>query len=154
MIHSMVEFTDGSTLAQVSPPDMHLPISLALNWPDRLPGSAAPVPWGEAQTWTFEPVDHTAFPGLRLAIASGRTGGVAPAIYNAANEVCVDAFLAGRLRYLAIVDTVAKVLSMSDVPSTAGDVGIDDVLAADRWGRDRAAELVAAAATGGGATHR
>jgi 1-deoxy-D-xylulose-5-phosphate reductoisomerase len=154
MIHSMVEFTDGSTLAQISPPDMHLPISLALNWPDRLPGSAAPVPWGEAQTWTFEPVDHTAFPGLRLAIAAGRIGGVAPAIYNAANEVCVDAFLAGRLRYLAIVDTVAEVLSMSDVPSTAGEVGIDDVLAADRWGRDRAAEMVAAAATGGGTAHR
>jgi 1-deoxy-D-xylulose-5-phosphate reductoisomerase len=154
MIHSMVEFTDGSTLAQVSPPDMHLPISLALNWPDRLPASAAPVPWGDAQTWTFEPVDHDAFPGLRLAIDAGRTGGVAPAIYNAANEVCVDAFLAGRLGYLEIVDTVAAVLSRSDVPSIAGDFGIEDVLAADRWGRDRAADLIAAPTAGGEADHR
>jgi 1-deoxy-D-xylulose-5-phosphate reductoisomerase len=154
MIHSMVEFTDGSTLAQASPPDMHLPISLALSWPDRLPGSAAPVPWGEAQTWTFEPVDHAAFPGLGLAIEAGRTGGVAPAIYNAANEVCVDAFLAGRLGYLGIVDTIAAVLSRDDVPSNAGDLSIDDVLAADQWARVRAAEMVGPAAAAGGAAHQ
>jgi 1-deoxy-D-xylulose-5-phosphate reductoisomerase len=153
MIHSMVEFTDGSTLAQVSPPDMHLPIGLALCWPDRLPGSASAVPWDTAQTWTFEPVDHAAFPGLRLAVEAGRRAGVAPAVYNAANEVCVEAFLAGRLPYLAIVDTVAAVLSHADVPSTAGDVGIDDVLAADRWARDRAAQVIAAVTTAGGAQH-
>jgi 1-deoxy-D-xylulose-5-phosphate reductoisomerase len=154
MIHSMVEFIDGSTLAQASPPDMHLPISLALNWPERLPGAAPAVPWDEFQTWTFEPVDHAAFPALRLAVEAGRAAGVAPAIYNAANEVCVDAFLAGRLPYLAIVDTVAQILSRDDVPSSAGDVGIDDVLAADRWARDRATETVASASAGGGTAHR
>jgi 1-deoxy-D-xylulose-5-phosphate reductoisomerase len=154
MIHSMVEFIDGSTLAQASPPDMHLPISLALNWPERLPGAALAVPWDELQTWTFEPVDHAAFPALRLAVEAGRAAGVAPAVYNAANEVCVDAFLAGRLPYLAIVDTVAQILSRDDVPSTAGDVGIDDVLAADSWARDRATEMVAKASTGGGTAHR
>jgi 1-deoxy-D-xylulose-5-phosphate reductoisomerase len=153
MIHSMVEFTDGSTLAQVSPPDMHLPISLALNWPDRLPAAAAPVPWAQAQTWTFEPVDHVAFPGLRLAIAAGRAGGVMPAVYNAANEICVAAFLAGATPYLGIVDTIAAVLSSHDVPSTAGDLSIDDVLAADRWARERAAEMVGPAPTSRGAAH-
>src|SRR5215217_6268465 len=134
----MVEFVDGSTIAQVSPPDMRLAISLALGWPDRMPHAAAPMDWTSVQHWTFEPVDHAAFPGLGLAVEAGRTGGVAPAVYNAANEVCVDAFLAGGLPYLAIVDTVAAVLAREDVPSSRGELSVDDVLEADRWARSRA----------------
>ena len=151
IVHSMVEFTDGSTLAQASPPDMHLPISLALAWPHRLPGSASPLRWQESQTWSFEPVDHAAFPGLGLAVRAGRLAGVAPAIYNAANEACVQAFLAGELPYLGIVDIIAGVLSRSDVPSTPGGLTLDDVVAADRWARDRAAEAVAMYSQGGDA---
>lgn len=143
VIHSMVEFADGSTLAQVSPPDMHLPISLALGWPNRVAGAAAAVDWTRAHEWTFEPVDHDAFPAVRLAIEAGRRGGVAPAVYNAANEVCVEAFFAGRLPYLGVVDTVAAVLADDDVPSYVDDVTVDDVLAADHWARERAAEAVA-----------
>ncbi|MBA2560101.1 MAG: 1-deoxy-D-xylulose-5-phosphate reductoisomerase [Propionibacteriales bacterium] len=142
VVHSMVEFTDGSTIAQASPPDMHLPISFALGWPDRLPDSAGAIRWSEAQRWDFEPVDEATFPGLRLAVEAGRAGGVSPAVYNAANEVCVEAFLAGRLPYLGIVDTVAAVLARSDVPSITGGLSVDDVLAADRWARERASEAV------------
>ena len=98
VIHSMVEFTDGSTIAQASPPDMRLPIALALGWPDRVrrrrPGGGLD---GRAHTWTFEPLDEEAFPAVALAREAGSAGGTAPAIYNAANEECVDAFLAGRL---------------------------------------------------------
>jgi 1-deoxy-D-xylulose-5-phosphate reductoisomerase len=150
IVHSMVQFADGSTLAQASPPDMHLPISLALAWPERLAGSARPLRWDQAQTWDFEPVDHDAFPGLRLAIEAGRTGGAAPAIYNAANEVCVQAFIDGRLPYLGIVDTIAAVLALPDVPSYGDNLSIDDILAADRWARDRAAGTLPTGQVAGG----
>jgi len=143
VVHSMVEFHDGSTLAQASPPDMRLPIALALGWPDRVPDAAAPVDWTTAHRWTFEPVDHDTFPGVRLAVEAGTRGGMAPAVFNAANEVAVEAFFAGDLRYLEIVDTVAAVLRGDDVPWWAGDVTVDDVLAADRWARERAAESIA-----------
>ncbi len=150
VVHSMIEFHDGSTLAQASPPDMRLPIALALAWPDRLPDAAAAINWDKPQRWDFEPVDHDTFPALRLAIEAGRAAGVAPAIYNAANETSVQAFLDDRLPYLGIVDTVAAVLSTEDVPSYEGRLGIDGtvaegldaVLAADRWARDRAVELI------------
>ncbi len=157
IVHSMVEFSDGSTLAQVSPPDMRLAIGLALGWPDRVPGAAAAVDWSRVQSWDFEPVDHAAFPGLRLAIKAGRRGGVRPAVYNAANEVCVAAFLAGRLPYLGIVDTVASVMAAADltddVPSKGDGLNVDDVLAADRWARDRASAMLEQQPTAGGAAH-
>ncbi len=151
VIHSMVEFHDGSTIAQASPPDMRLPISLALGWPDRVAGAAQAVDWSAAQSWQFEPVDEEAFPLLGLAIEAGRHGGVYPAIYNAANEVAVQAFWDRRLGYLGIADTVAAVLASDDVPSPMGHLTVDDVLAADAWARGRAADLVAATGTAGGA---
>ncbi len=163
IVHSMVEFYDGSTLAQASPPDMRLAIALALGWPDRVPDAGTPIDWSGAQNWDFEPVDHEAFPGLRLAIEAGRRGGLAPAIYNAANEVCVQAFLGGRLSYLGIVDMIAAVLDRDDVPSYEGGLGVDDVLAADEWARGRVAAVLEASTvptaqpdqpTSGGATHR
>ncbi|WP_322785141.1 1-deoxy-D-xylulose-5-phosphate reductoisomerase [Streptomyces profundus] len=144
IIHSMVEFSDGAALAQVSPPDMRLPISLGLTWPDRVPGAAKAFDWTRSQTWELSPLDYDAFPAVALARQVGDVGGSAPAVYNAANEVCVDAFLAGRLPFLAIVDTVAKVVSeLGD--SSAGS--LEDVFAADAWARKRAQELGAEAAT-------
>jgi 1-deoxy-D-xylulose-5-phosphate reductoisomerase len=143
VIHSMVEFTDGSTIAQASPPDMRIPIALALGWPDRVPGAAPAIDWARAHTWTFEPLDAEAFPAVSIAREAGQAGGTAPAAYNAANEVCVAEFLAGRLRFPAIVDTVARVVSEHD--GRAGDVvSLAGVRAADRWARARASELAAA----------
>jgi 1-deoxy-D-xylulose-5-phosphate reductoisomerase len=140
VIHSMVEFTDGSTIAQASPPDMRIPIALALGWPDRVPAAAAPVDWTMAQTWTFEPLDEEAFPAVPLARQAGAAGGTVPAVYNAANEVCVAAFLAGQIPFAGIVDTVAQVVSDHQY-SAGGAVELADVLAADGWARDRAREL-------------
>jgi len=156
VVHSMVEFVDGSTLAQASPPDMRLAIGLALGWPDRVAGAAAPMDWSTPQRWDFEPVDHEAFPALRLAVEAGRAGGVVPAVFNAANEVCVEAFLAGRLAYLAIADiitaTVAAARSRDDVPSGESGLSVADVLTADQWARDQAAELLETPPQPGGAT--
>ncbi len=144
IVHSMVEFVDGSTLVQASPPDMRLPIALALGWPDRIDGAAAACDWSTAASWTFEPLDDVAFPAVRLAREVGTTGGTAPAVFNAANEECVEAFRAGRLPFLGIVDTVAEVvtqaMSRHHVPSRE-NLSIDDVLAAEDWARQRAREL-------------
>jgi 1-deoxy-D-xylulose-5-phosphate reductoisomerase len=140
VVHSMVEFTDGSTIAQASPPDMGIPIAVALGWPDRVPGAARPVDWTTAQTWTFEPLDTEAFPAVALARQAGTAGGTAPAAYNAANEACVGAFLAGRLPFAGIIDTVAQVVSEHSDTSRES-VTLEDVLATDRWARDRAREL-------------
>src|SRR6516162_5329945 len=143
VIHSMVEFTDGSTIAQASPPDMRIPIALALSWPDRVPGAAPAIDWSTAHTWTFEPLDESAFPAVAIARQAGQAGGTAPAAYNAANEVCVDAFMTDRLPFAAIVDTVAQVVSEHD-GRTGEAVSLADVRAADRWARARASELAAA----------
>src|ERR1700710_2486548 len=107
VVHSMVEFTDGSTLAQASPPTMLIPIALGLAWPERLPDTAPPVDWTSPQKWEFFPLDDEAFPAVRLARDAGERGGTAPAVYNAANEVCVEAFRTGALAFVEIVDTVA-----------------------------------------------
>ncbi|MEU4580038.1 1-deoxy-D-xylulose-5-phosphate reductoisomerase [Nonomuraea sp. ATR24] len=140
IIHSMVEYVDGSTIAQASPPDMRLPIALALGHPERVTGAARPVDWTRAHTWTFEPLDDAAFPAVALARHVGAEGGTAPAVYNAANEACLEAFIGGRLPFLAIVDTVARVVDEHEV-TPAGSV--EEVLAADAWARARAAELAA-----------
>jgi 1-deoxy-D-xylulose-5-phosphate reductoisomerase len=134
VVHSMVEFVDGSTLAQASPPTMLIPIALGLAWPDRVPDTAPPVDWTTPQTWEFFPLDDEAFPAVRLAREAGERGGTAPAVYNAANEVCVEAFRAGRLAFVDIVDTVAAVLARHHVVSGT-DLTVDDVLAADAWAR-------------------
>jgi 1-deoxy-D-xylulose-5-phosphate reductoisomerase len=143
-VHSMVEFTDGSTIAQASPPDMRLPIALGLGWPDRVPDAAPAIDWTRSHTWEFFPLDDEVFPAVRLAREVGTAGGTAPAVYNGANEECVAAFLAGKLAFPAIVDTVARVVSEhTNGPVTAGGPTLDDVLAADEWARARARELTA-----------
>ncbi|MEU6712773.1 1-deoxy-D-xylulose-5-phosphate reductoisomerase [Nonomuraea sp. NPDC046802] len=140
IIHSMVEYVDGSTIAQASPPDMRLPIALALGHPERIPGAAPAIDWTRAHTWTFEPLDDVAFPSVALARHVGTEGGTSPAVYNAANEACLDAFLRGELPFLGIVDTVAKVVEEHTI--TPAD-SVEEVLAADAWARARAAELTA-----------
>ncbi|MDQ4007714.1 MAG: 1-deoxy-D-xylulose-5-phosphate reductoisomerase [Actinomycetota bacterium] len=144
VVHSMVEFTDGSTLVQASPPDMRIPIALGLAWPDRVPDAAPACDWTRAATWEFLPLDREAFPAVPLAARAAETGRTAPAVYNAANEVCVEAFRAGRLPFTAIVDTIAGVLGEHDVPSKGDTLTLDDVLAADAWARDRTRELTEA----------
>jgi 1-deoxy-D-xylulose-5-phosphate reductoisomerase len=142
VIHSMVEFVDGSTLAQCSPPDMRLPIALALGWPDRVGQAAPPVDWTSAHTWELRPLDDEAFPAVALAKAAGRAGRCRPAIYNAANEECVDAFVAHRLPFLAIVETIERVLD--DSPDFEEPGTVEDVLAAESWARSRARDIIAA----------
>jgi 1-deoxy-D-xylulose-5-phosphate reductoisomerase len=147
VIHSMVEFTDGSTIAQASPPDMRIPIALALGWPDRVPGAAPAIDWTASHSWSFQPLDEEAFPAVRLAREAGMAGGTAPAVYNAANEVCVEAFRGGRIPFPGIVDTVAQVVS-EDESHVRDAVTLEDVLAADRWARTRALELTGAGSHG------
>ncbi len=139
VVHSMVEFHDGSTLAQASPPSMLIPLALGLGWPDRVPDAAPGMDWTRRETWEFFPLDGDAFPAVALARAAGELGGTAPAVYNAANEVCVQAFLAGEMRFTDIVPTIERVMSAHDVPSEMTDLSVDDVLAADAWARARAA---------------
>lgn len=143
IVHSGVEFYDGATILQASPPDMKLPIGLALTWPDRMPGVAAACDWTRPARWTFEPLDPVSFPAVDLARAAGRAGGSAPAVLNGANEVCVDAFCAGRIGFLDITDTIGAVLDRhlghNHVPDA--ELSVEAVLDADRWARARAAEL-------------
>ncbi|GAA4855578.1 1-deoxy-D-xylulose-5-phosphate reductoisomerase [Saccharopolyspora cebuensis] len=142
IVHSMVTFTDGSTLAQASPPSMMIPISLALDWPNRVPGAAPALDFRDAQSWTFEPVDDAAFPAVELARYAGRTGGCVPAIYNAANEEALAAFVDGRTGFLGIVHTVGEVLAEADRWKD-GPADLAEVFAAEDWARTRARELVA-----------
>jgi 1-deoxy-D-xylulose-5-phosphate reductoisomerase len=144
VVHSMVEFTDGATVIMASPPDMRIPIALGISWPERVPGAAAPVDWSQAHTWTFEPLDADAFPAVTLAREAGEAGGTVPAVYNAANEQSVAAFMAGRIRFTGIVDTVAQVVSEHDGGS-ATVTEVAEILAADHWARTRAGELTGTA---------
>jgi 1-deoxy-D-xylulose-5-phosphate reductoisomerase len=159
-IHSMVEFADGSTLAQAGPPDMCMPIALGLGWPERVPDAAPAFDWSKPMEWEFFPLDEVAFPAVSLARHVGSLGGTAPAVFNAANEECVDAFLAGRLAFTGIVDTVAHVVKEHVVkehvvkehsvkehgaPGAGTSLTLADVLEAERWARTRARELAAQA---------
>ncbi len=146
VIHSMVTFFDGSTLAQASPPDMRLPISLGLVWPDRLPGVAAACDFSQAAQWTFEPVDHAAFPALGLARAAGEAGGLLPAAFNAANEEAVAAFLAGRLSFPGIPALLSGILESAD-PLRSEPRDLQDVLDAEAWARAAAREAIGVAVT-------
>ncbi|WP_078764025.1 1-deoxy-D-xylulose-5-phosphate reductoisomerase [Marinactinospora thermotolerans] len=146
MIHSMVEYSDGSTLAQAGPPDMRIPIAHGLDDGRRVPGAGPAIDWTTAQTWTFEPLDGTAFPAVELACQVGAVGGTAPAVYNAANEEAVAAFLGGRLAFPSIVDTVARVVSEHREAGATPVPTLEDVYAADEWARVRARELIAQSA--------
>ena len=141
IVHSMVTFADGSTIAQASPPDMKLPIALALGWPDRVPGAATACDFSTASTWEFEPLDDDVFPAVDLARQAGTTGGCMTAVYNAANEEAADAFLQGHISFPAIVRTVAEVLHAAD-RWAAQPATVEDVLDAQDWARQRARQAV------------
>ncbi|WP_371831285.1 1-deoxy-D-xylulose-5-phosphate reductoisomerase [Rhodococcoides corynebacterioides] len=143
IVHSMVTFTDGSTLAQASPPSMLLPIALALGWPDRVPDAAPALDFRTAHTWEFEPLDDAVFPAVALARRAGELGGCLTAVYNAANEVAAAAFLVGDLSFPRIVDVVADVVEDGADRWSAPPSTVDDVLEADAWARDRARTLAA-----------
>jgi 1-deoxy-D-xylulose-5-phosphate reductoisomerase len=140
VVHSMVEFVDGATVVQASPPDMHLPIALALGWPDRVPQAAPACDWTTATTWEFLPLDDDAFPAVELARRVGTAGSTYPAVFNAANEECVQAFWRGRLRFTEIVDTVARVVDGHQSPS--GPLTLSGVLDAERWARPAARAIL------------
>jgi len=144
VVHSMVEFVDGSTMAQVSPPSMLIPIALGMSWPDRVPDAGPSVDWTKAATWEFFPLDEAAFPAVALARAVGAAGSCFPAVFNAANEECVAAFLARRVRFTEIVDTVARVVDeWSDHPENdTSALDVDTVLSAEAWARNRAHEVL------------
>ncbi|GAB5906564.1 1-deoxy-D-xylulose-5-phosphate reductoisomerase [Mycobacteroides chelonae] len=146
IVHSMVTFTDGSTLAQASPPDMKLPIALALGWPDRVPAAAMACDFSTASTWEFEPLDAKVFPAVDLARSAGEAGGCMTAVYNAANETAAAAFLAGRIGFRSIVRTIADVLDAAGQwEGTSGEPAtVDDVLDAQHWADQRAAQLILA----------
>jgi 1-deoxy-D-xylulose-5-phosphate reductoisomerase len=124
IIHSMVEFNDGSVIAQASPPSMKLPIALALSWPERTAGAISPIDWSTAHTWNFAPIDHARFPAIDLARRCGEIGGAMPAIFNAANEEAVAAFLKGEIKFTEIIEIVDAVLQhlASTAPTTLGDI--------------------------------
>jgi 1-deoxy-D-xylulose-5-phosphate reductoisomerase len=139
IVHSMVEFRDGATIAQLSLPDMRLPIGLALGWPERPRRPIGQLDWSKASTLEFLPVEREVFPLLEVAIGAGRRGGTAPAVLNAANEEAVEAFLAGRLRFPGIAEVVRQVLADHQVPDL---VDLEAVLQAEHWSRRRARTLV------------
>lgn len=151
IVHSMVEFCDGSTIAQASPPDMRIPIALGLNWPDRIPDVAAACDWSASSTWTFEPLDDIAFPAVTLARQVGAIGGTAPAVFNAANETAVDAFHDGALGFTGIVELVQRVVAVhldqtlsEPGAQLVGSVGatVQDVFDAETWARAYARTLI------------
>ena len=139
VIHSMVEFVDGSTIAQASPPDMRLPIALGLSWPGRVADAAPGCDWTQAATWTFEPLDEDAFPAIRVAREAVAASALHPAVFNAANEECVAAFVAGSLPFLGIVDTVRRVVEEYEAPAELSLGTIDE---AERWARERVAARI------------
>lgn len=139
VVHSMVEFQDGSIIAQCSPPDMKLPIALGLTWPERLPDISAPVDFTSAHQWTFEPLDEEIFRAVSLARESGSRGLTYPAVYNAANEEAVEAFHARRISFSSIVEVIEETLSQHQADSA---LSLDSVLAAESWARKTANNLI------------
>ena len=142
VVHSMVEFVDGSVLAQCSPPDMRLPIALGMSWPERVPNVAKACDWTKAATWSFEPLNESVFGAVRLARQVGAAGLTYPAVYNAANEQAVEAFHAGWIGFNQIVDLVQRVV---DAHEPESELSLEGVLRAEVWARDRASAQIAKA---------
>ena len=142
VVHSLVEFNDGSTIAQASPPNMKGPIAYALAYPERINKACAPIDWSKSHTWNFTPIDNEKYPAIELAKRCGELGGGLPAVYNAANEVAVAAFLAQRIKFTAIIELVERVVQAfgSNTPTTIRD--ISDVSAIEQSARMKAEELI------------
>jgi 1-deoxy-D-xylulose-5-phosphate reductoisomerase len=142
IVHSLVEFIDGSTIAQASPPNMKGPIAYALNYPERLARATAPIDWSTGTTWSFAPIDHAKFPAVDLARRCGALGGGLPAIFNAANEVAVAAFLDSHIGYSAIIDTVEAVVQQLSPSAISPLRDLADVSAIEEDARRVAHELI------------
>lgn len=142
IVHSMVEYVDGATIAQASPPNMKGPIAFAINWPDRIAHATQPVDWTQSQNWSFSPIDTEKFPAIDLARRCGELGGGLPATFNAANEVAVEAFLAGSITFTSIMETVDKVVQKlgGGSPITIRDFA--DVSAVEEDARALAREVI------------
>ncbi|MCW4465241.1 1-deoxy-D-xylulose-5-phosphate reductoisomerase [Glutamicibacter sp. MNS18] len=140
IVHSMVEFIDGSVIAQASPPDMRLPIALGMNWPHRVPGAATPCDFSSAASWTFEPLDQQVFGAVELAKQAAAASGTHMAVYNAVNEVAVDAFHDGKIRFTDIVDSIHRALDAYQAPT--GELSAGLVLETDQWARSYAGEFI------------
>ena len=142
VVHSLVEFIDGSTIAQASPPNMKVPIAYALSYPDRISKATAAIDWSKSHTWQFLPIDNEKYPAIELAKRCGQLGSGLPAVYNAANEVAVAAFLAGQIKFTAIIDIVEAVVQSfgSNTPTTIRD--ISDVSGVEQSARSKAGELI------------
>jgi 1-deoxy-D-xylulose-5-phosphate reductoisomerase len=141
VIHSMVEYIDGSTIAQASPPNMKGPIAYAINWPDRVSKATHSIDWTQKHSWNFSPIDLKRFPAISLARTCGEAGGAMPAIFNAANEVMVGAFLARKVAFTSIIEGVAKVTEkMSASVESIRD--IDDVSAIEQNARTMAESII------------
>lgn len=140
IIHSMVTWNDGSTVAQAALPNMRVPIALGMDWPNHLEGVGAPLGWIKPTEWTFEPIDEVTFPAVVLARECLETSQTHPAVMNAANEVCVDSFLSGGLSWLGIVDTVRRVV---EEHQGTNDPSLNEIMEAQRWAVGRAQQLIA-----------
>jgi 1-deoxy-D-xylulose-5-phosphate reductoisomerase len=142
VIHSMVQYVDGSTIAQASPPNMKGPISFAINYPERVKGATTPIDWTTSHTWTFEPIDNEKFPAIELARRCGELGGGLPAIFNAANEVCVSAFIDGKIGFTSIIETVEEVVQTLGTKSAGALRDLGDVSAIENDARRIAQEHI------------
>ena len=142
VVHSMVEYVDGSTIAQGSPPNMKGPISFAINYPDRVKAATAPIDWTQSHTWTFASIDNERFPAIDLARRCGALGGGLPAIFNAANEVCVASFISGEIGFTSIVETVEEVVQKLGGKSASAPRDLADVSAIEEDARAIATELL------------
>ncbi len=142
VVHSMVEYVDGSTISQASPPNMKGPISFAINYPNRVKAATAPIDWTQSHTWTFAPIDNERFPAIDLARRCGALGGGLPAIFNAANEVCVASFISGAIGFTSIVETVEEVVQKLGGKSASAPRDLADVSAIEEDARAIATELL------------
>jgi 1-deoxy-D-xylulose-5-phosphate reductoisomerase len=147
VVHSMVEYRDGSTIAQASPPNMKGPIALAINFPHRTPGATPPIDWSKASTWNFAPIDSKRFPAVDLARHCGAVGGALPAIFNAANEVVVDAFMQGRVSFIEIIPTVEAIVAQYEKSAVPALRDLSDVSAIEEDARKATSAYLAKVAS-------
>ncbi len=139
IVHSMVEFIDGSVIAQCSPPDMKLPIALGMSWPDRTPGAVNALDFSSFQQWQFEPLDEDVFSAIRLARQVGMAGKTFPAVYNASNEEAVEAFHEGKIGFLKILEIIEQTI---DAHTPESEISLSSVLEAEKWAREFANGLI------------
>ena len=147
IVHSMVEYKDGSIIAQASPPNMKGPIALAINYPQRTVGATSAIDWSSASTWNFAPIDHARFPAVNLARHCGTVGGALPAVFNASNEEAVAAFINGRIKFTDIIATVQEMITQYEGQSLPALRDLADVSAIEQDARRQTQQLIAKVAS-------